>query len=490
MVEFVLNDQFIRTDCATTLPLADFIRCRRRLKGLKIGCREGDCGACQVLEGRVDKDKMFYRSIVSCLTPLGNVHGMHIVTIEGLNRKGLSPVQRAIVEHSATQCGFCTPGVVVALTALCLSGAQLSEEKAIAALDGNLCRCTGYQSLKKAALAIVAQLPAEPASRPVPWLIEHGFLPAYFAGVAEQVARIPRCAPAFRPGRPILGGGTDLLVQKADELSATEPSLLCERWELSGIYLEGGHCTLGSGLSMTDVLHSPELNAYIPGWEGYGRLIASTPVRNMGTLGGNLANASPIADLAILFLALDSRVVLNGLYGRREIPLDEFFTGYKQTARRPEEYIEGVRFSLPPPGFLYNFEKVSKRARLDIASVNTAIGLEMDFETITHARLSAGGVSPAPLFLPRASALLQGQGISARTLALAQQAMQAEISPISDIRGSAAYKRLLLRQLFYAHFLKLFPARLSLEDLLNESRRLHEKHRLQWTREGAVHLSG
>ena len=490
MIEFVLNNQPIQTESPAFLPLLDFIRYEQRLTGAKAACREGDCGACLALEGRLENGQMHYQSIASCLMPLGNAQGKHIVTIEGLNRKGLSPVQQGIVDHSATQCGFCTPGIIVALTALCLSEEPLTEQRAMAALDGNLCRCTGYQSLKQAVLSVLSKLPAEQAARPIPWLIDKGYLPVYFSGITEQVAQIPRCAPAFHPGRPILGGGTDLLAQQPDQLRTAEPSLLCERWELSGIYLEGNSCTIGSGLTMAEILRNPDLNRLLPGLEEYGRLIASTPIRNMGTLGGNLANASPIADLVIIFLALDTTVLLNGPHGRRELPLDGFYLGYKKTDMRPDEYLEGIRFQIPSPGHIFNFEKVSKRARLDIASVNTAIGLELKSGAITLARISAGGVSPVPLFLRRTSEFLKGKLISDKVLAGASQLIQEEISPISDIRGSAEYKRLLLRQLFYAHFLKHFPEQLSLKGLLNEGRKLDEKHRLERTRKGAIHFPG
>ncbi len=490
MIEFVLNRQLICTDKPAAMPLLDFIRREQRLTGAKVGCGEGDCGACLVLEGRLEEGRMQYRPIVSCLTPLANAHGRHIVTVEGLNLRHLSPVQEAVAEHSAAQCGFCTPGVIVALTALCLSEAPLSPEKAIAALDGNLCRCTGYQSLKKAALAVAARLPVERQNRAIPWLIEQGWLPAYFDAIPGQVAQIPRCSPAFAPGRPILGGGTDLLVQQAGQLMAEAPNLLCERWEIGGICEDGDSCFIGGGLPIAAILENRTLNRHIPGLGRCAPLIASTPVRNMGTLGGNLANASPIADLAIIFLAFETRVLLNGPSGRRELPLEDFYLAYKQIDKSPSEYLEGLRLRLPGARRLFSFEKVSKRTHLDIASVNTAIGLDFDGETMSRVRLSAGGVSPVPLLLRRTGAFLEGKMISESVLGRANALMQEEISPISDIRGSADYKRLLLRQLFFAHFLKLFPEHLSFENIHNEGLLAHEKHSRFRAREGAIRLSG
>lgn len=452
MTEFWLNDKHIKTGLPPGLPLLDFIRHECGLTGTKTGCREGDCGACLSLSGRLEGDRVRYQSIVSCLTPLARAHGCHIVTVEGLG-ESLTPVQRALLDHSAIQCGFCTPGIVLALTALCLSAEALTEDRAIAALDGNLCRCTGYQSLKKTARQIFTALPERQEDRPVPWLVENGYLPSYFIGMPEKLALLPPPEPVDGP--VTVAGGTDLLVQKPDTLRANGIQLFQGGHEWGGILVDGERCRIGAEVTTTQLLRDPALKAAFPRLEEYGRLIASTPIRNMGTLGGNLANASPIADLAIFFLALDTTILLKGPAHVRELPLERFFTGYKQLDLRPEEHIAAIRTRLPGPGDYFHFEKVSKRKHLDIASVNSAISLQIERGTIRRARLSAGGVSPVPLFLEKTSAFLEGRPANAETLRGAQAVVQEEIRPISDIRGSEEYKRTLLRQLLQAHFLEL-----------------------------------
>ena len=454
MIEFWLNDQHIHTSLPAGLPLLDFIRYECSQTGTKIGCREGDCGACLVLEGKLNAGAtLHYHSIVSCLTPLVHAHGRHIVTVEGLGAAALTPVQSALVDHSAIQCGFCTPGIAMALTALCLSDETLTEERALTALDGNLCRCTGYQSLKRAAREIFSKLPAQPADRPLSWLIEHGFLPEWFAPITERLQAIAPFVPEKKAAPALVAGGTDLYVQGPDALLHAVSAPFQNEPEWSGIRVEGDQATIGAEVTATGILRHPELRAHFPNLEAYGRLIASTPIRNRGTLGGNLANASPIADWAIFFLALDSTLVLNGPAGLRELPLPRFFLDYKKIDLRAGERIAALRFVLPGPDTRFHFEKVSKRRHLDIASVNSAMSIRVADGRIGQARLSAGGVSPVPLYLEATSRFLEGKPLDAGALQQAQALAQEEISPISDIRGSAEYKRLLLRQLMAAHFL-------------------------------------
>ena len=184
MIQFILNKQSIETTLATGTTVLDFIRYHQHLTGTKIGCREGDCGACTVLVGDIVNGEMQYQSMTSCLMPLSNAHGKHIVTIEGLNMEKLSPVQQAIVDQGGTQCGFCTVGFVVSLSGHTLSNKPSTYQNAIAAIDGNICRCTGYKSLERAALHITKLLEKRPnATDKINWLVEQAFIPSYFTEI-------------------------------------------------------------------------------------------------------------------------------------------------------------------------------------------------------------------------------------------------------------------------------------------------------------------
>ena len=200
------------------------------------------------------------------------------------------------------------------------------------------------------------------------------------------------------------------------------------------------------------------------------KLVSSTPIRNMGTLAGNLVNASPIGDLTIFFLALDASIRLNNNGKKREIKLRQFYKGYKKLAKKKDEFIESIFFKIPTKAFggnaKFNFEKVCKRKHLDIASVNSACQLKIQKGIIIEAHVSAGGVGPTPKYLAKASKFLIGKKVSPDIIQKAAAIISTEISPISDARGSADYKRLLLRQLFYAHFIQNFPKEVSLENLI------------------------
>ena len=196
-LHFILNNEKISTALPPGMVLLDFIRNHQRLVGTKIGCREGDCGACTVLVGDIRDDRLRYRSMTSCLMPLGNAAGKHIVTVEGLNRKQLTPYQQAIVDQGGSQCGFCTPGFVVSLAGFCLSEEQPSCENAIAAMDGNICRCTGYKSIERAASLLVEALSTRDAQDPVGWLVANGF----FTGLFHDHKRALGNAAGYYPAR-------------------------------------------------------------------------------------------------------------------------------------------------------------------------------------------------------------------------------------------------------------------------------------------------
>ncbi|QIX62459.1 2Fe-2S iron-sulfur cluster binding domain-containing protein [Hymenobacter sp. BT18] len=479
MLPFYLNDQLIRTDQPAGSTLLDFVRYHQHLKGTKIGCREGDCGACTVLVGELAPDgtSVQYQSMTSCLTPLGNAQGKHVVTVEGINaaRGTLTPVQQAIVQEGGSQCGFCTVGFVMSLTGHALSAKPTTPETALASIDGNICRCTGYKSLERATQHLQQQLQQRPASSPLAWLAEEGFVPQYFADMPAKLTALRSAATggaevseALRPGpgldaaaaarAQILGGGTDLLVQRPEQVRAVPVELVYDQHSLRGIRREGDTIVLGAATTAQQLMESEVMLAVLPELPRFLKLVSSTPIRQMGTVAGNFINASPIGDLTILFLALGAEVELENSAGqRRALPLAELYLDYKKLAKTVDEQVTEIRFPAPQPVDLFNFEKVSKRTHLDIASVNSAAWLRIEKGMIQAARLSAGGVGPIPLLLRRTSAWLVGQPVSAETVEHALTLAQQEISPISDVRGTEHYKRLLLHQLLTAHFLPLLP---------------------------------
>ena len=465
MIEFILNDRKIASDLPSGSLLLDFVRYDRRLTGTKIGCREGDCGACTVLIGSWKNGQMNYEQVTSCLTPLGNVYGKHVVTVEGLNMETLSPVQQAMVDESGTQCGFCTVGFVVSLTAYCLLPTAPSIPSAVAAIDGNICRCTGYKSIERAAARISQSLAAKDLENPIDWLVERKYIPTYFQLIPERLEAIAVPEVKVPTGR-LVGGGTDLYVQKHDELAHREVNLIADHPEWRFIKQEGGRCKLGGGTTVSDIAQSDIFQEAFPQLYEHLKLVSSSPIRNISTVAGNFVNASPIGDLTAFFLALDAQIILSDGSQNRTIFLKDFYQGYKDLDKKEEEIITEISFQLPHANSHFNFEKVSKRIHLDIASVNSAAQIILGNGVIQSAHISAGGIGPIPTYLHKTCAFLEGKALSPKAIQSANDILQAEISPISDVRGSETYKRLMLRQLFYAHFIRLFPSTITLNELV------------------------
>jgi xanthine dehydrogenase small subunit len=478
MLHFYLNNQRIRTDQPAGSTLLDFVRYNQHLKGTKIGCREGDCGACTVLVGELQPDgAVQYQSMTSCLTPLGNAHGKHIVTVEGINAAAgaLTPVQQAIVQEGGSQCGFCTVGFVMSLTGHSLSHKPATTETGLAAIDGNICRCTGYKSLERATALLTEQLAGRPARQSVEWLVEQHFVPTYFQQMPAQLqtlrtdlASIPATNGHSTEAQQVLGGGTDLLVQRPEHIREVPVQLVYDRPGLRGIRREAdGRIVLGAATTAENLRNSPLMQQLFPRLHEYLKLVSSTPIRNMGTVAGNFVNASPIGDLTIFFLALNATVTVGQpSQTSRDILLREFYSGYKTLTKAAAEQVLDISFMAPEAGDFFNFEKVSKRTHLDIASVNSAMWMRATNGFVQEARISAGGVGPTPLVLTQASAYLAGKEITPETVVAVTEIAQTEISPISDARGTVEYKRLLLRQLLVAHFLEFFPERLSFRELV------------------------
>jgi xanthine dehydrogenase small subunit len=351
---------------------------------------------------------------------------------------------------------------------------KISPENAVSAIDGNICRCTGYKSIERAAEQLCSQL-ANGGGR---------FVPDYFAEMPRRLSELNVTTKAeirAVASVPFVSGGTDIYVQRPDEIADADAQHLFYDDALCTIRVNGEYIEIGASVTVTDLLESPLMQSIFPRLYEHLKLVSSTPIRNMATLAGNFVDASPIGDMTVWFLALNAEITLNT---GREMLLRKLYLDYKKLSKEPDEYIKTIRFKKPHSDFRFNFEKVSKRTYLDIASVNTAISLKVEpvpgktwtppalsvppavaggaFSNdsldyfITDAHVAAGGVAPIPLYLKEASSFLIGRHVDEDTIQKAGDIIQAEISPISDVRGSEEYKRLLLRQLFRAHFYELF----------------------------------
>ena len=474
-IRFLLNDRDVETECPAGLLVLDYLRKNERLTGTKEGCKEGDCGACAILIGELEGDAVRYQPVTSCLVPLGEMQGKHVVSVEGFRMDKLTPVQQAIVDEGGTQCGYCTPGIVVSLHGLLMDDTKgLALEDVKYALGGNLCRCTGYRSLKNCAEILNKEVGPRLGSRNrIEDLVKAEAIPEYFKDVPARLKRIAGKTPGNgrkltgngkNAGRYLIAGGTDLYVQVGESIPDSPVKVLNLFPEMKGIRRDDGAFRVGALTTFEEFGEHADVQRIIPDIQSFNHLIASWHIRNRATMSGNIINASPIGDLTVLLLALESELIFRNGNSERTIPMKSFYKGYKKMDRREDEILVEITFPDPPKGTRINFEKVSKRTCLDIATVNSACKISCANGDIANAQFSLGGVAPIPLFLEETCDYLEGRPLNWDTVWEAVEISQEEISPISDIRGSAEYKRLLAQQFMIAHFTKLFPGKFKVRE--------------------------
>jgi len=450
-LRFHLNDRLIEDDRARpTTTLLDYLREQLRLTGTKEGCAEGDCGACSVAV--LDPDApggATYRAVNACLVLLPMVQGRRVYTVEGLKDAAGThhPAQEAVIRELGSQCGYCTPGVVMALFEACYRRDMREAWQLDDQMCGNLCRCTGYRPIRDAARSVAATAPpdrfseqlatAQPATQE--FLREDG----------DRVYATPTTFEALwqclgaHPQARLICGGTDLsllLTKRYQDL----PALVSLEGlaELRGIERISGGWQIGATTTLADLEAAclAEMAAYVPLLRML-RYFASRQIKNRATLGGNLSNASPIGDLAPVLLSLGARVVLRSSAGTRDIALDEFFLAYRQTALRPGEILAAVTVPELPANARAASYKVSKRRELDISTVAAGCYVELDADgRVTLARLAYGGMAATPARARRLEAALLGRTWSVAQVEAALPALAEDFRPIDDLRGSAWYR--------------------------------------------------
>lgn len=441
--------------------LADYLRYEKSLTGTKIVCAEGDCGACSVLRYfPFSKDKNFY-PINACICTVAQMDGSSLVTVDALAEgKNLSPVQSAMKDCHGSQCGFCTPGFVVALTGLvekklCQRAGQISGQEAKNALTGNLCRCTGYQPIIEAAQAIDLESSVSLKKRFFSSAQERELKAAlreslYFSGedfsffapvtLKEATAYLRK----HRDAR-IVAAATDLGVQSNKRKIRLQKILSLHLLEeLYTAKKIGKRFQVGARVTLTELRSA--LKDKIPEFARFLDLFASPQIKNVATLVGNIGNASPIADTPPFLLAVDANVQIAGAAGKRSLPLRDFYLGYRKTALKPGECLVGVDFLIPEKTSSFALYKVSQRKDLDISCVNAAFHVLWKDKARTRAkevRLALGGVAATPVRLPKTEAHLLAGTLDDARRESAAAILQEEIHPISDLRGSFAFRRLI-----------------------------------------------
>ncbi len=449
-LQFLLNGQrWTESDAPPTMTVLDFLRGRAGLTGTKEGCAEGDCGACTIVLGRLSDGGLRYQAVNSCLMMLPQIDRCAVLTVEGVAGPSgeLHPVQRAMIDTDATQCGFCTPGFVMAMFAFHHGGEPMQDDIIHEALAGNLCRCTGYRSIVEACRRVASG----PADRFV----------AQQPLTADALAGVPPPCKEYRVGKQIfvrpqsqhellaartqfpdallLAGATDLGLRVSKGREAIPVVIAVDAVEeLRQIRASAGALELGGAATYSEAL--PFLDSHFPSFAALVRRIGSRQIRNLGTIAGNLATASPIGDTLPCLIALGATVVLASSDGERSMPAESFITGYRKTALLPDEIIRSIRIPFLQGGQQFAAYKLSKRFDQDIATVIAAFSLEQRNGAVSHFHAAYGGMASRAMRAPGVEAAVQGRPWTQDTLAHIDAAVARDFTPITDHRGGGGYR--------------------------------------------------
>ena len=449
MISFTLNGKLHKAqEILPSTTLLDYLRNELKLTGTKEGCAEGDCGACTVVRVNYKGDTHPFQAINSCLVQIGQVDGLEILTIEGLvpiNMGSLTPVQEKMASANGTQCGFCTPGFICALFALGQSEEKICDNVIHDALAGNLCRCTGYRPIIEAAREgcqkPIEYRPLQPPKAKTKHRVggQNFYAPKTLKNLTLLRSRYPEAM--------LLAGGTDLGLSISKERQQPENIIhIAQVKELREITETNSDITIGSAVTFSEFL--PSIKRLYP---SFGKIIhrfGSRQIRNLCTLGGNIGNASPIADAPPCLMALGATLVLADTFNNREIDFANFFIDYKKTDLKPSEVIKSISIPKLKSNQVFRAYKVSKRFDQDISSVIGAFFIEISNEQITKARVVFGGMASKTRHATTAEKCLTDKIWSEETAIKASKLITRDFVPISDQRASAKYRTNVASNLF------------------------------------------
>ncbi|SGZ09609.1 Putative xanthine dehydrogenase, XdhA subunit [Moritella viscosa] len=467
MIKFLLNQKMCQvSDLSPNTTVLNFLRQEEAKKGTKEGCASGDCGACTVVLGDVVDGQIRYTSVNACITFISALHGKQLITVEDLKSKdgALHQVQQALVDFNGTQCGYCTPGFVMSMFALSKNTPSADKHAIFEALAGNLCRCTGYRSIIDSAMALAEQdhivdaferLESETVAKlntidrsGTQELTGNGqssYLPDNVADLAALLVKYPDAR--------IVAGGTDLALEVTQFHRPINTLISVGNVaEMKDISVTDTHIEIGAARSLTDSYST--LALYFPDFGELLHRFASLQVRNQGTIGGNIGNASPIGDTPPALIALNAQVELRCGDDVRLMDIEDYFIGYKITAQKTAEFITKIIIPLPMSEQVFGIFKLSKRIDDDISAVLAAFNITLKNNVITDVRLAFGGMAATPMRAQHAEKILLGAAWEYGSIYTAMQALDKDFSPLSDFRASKEYRSLAAKNLLKKFYLE------------------------------------